>query len=161
MIPKTANPTAKDHRPITLLNTMDKAITSVTDNKLKDHQEQYKYMQIDHCSTGSMGCIDNLTIDKGILEDADIRRKNLSCVWIDVKKAFDSVNHKWLKLCLQMHCIPDKIAKFITVESNNEKQTDKSGDQDPGYKGDHRPHKIKSRNTLGGIVLCKTFHHLS
>ena len=144
-----------------LLNTMYKAITSVTDNKLKDHQEQYKYMQIDHCSTGSMGCIDSLAIDKGILEDAEIRRKNLSYVWIDVKKAFDSVNHKWLKLCLQMHCIPDKIAKFITVESNNEKLDDQSGDQDPGYKRDHRPHKIKSRNTLGGIVLCKTFHHLS
>ena len=80
MIPKSANPTANYHRPITLLNTMYKAITPVIDNKLKDHQEQYKYMQIDQrgCSTGSMGCIDNLTIDKAILEDAGIRRKNIS-----------------------------------------------------------------------------------
>lgn len=46
MTPKTANPTAKDQRPITLLNTMYKAIIylSVTDNKLKDQQEQYMYM---------------------------------------------------------------------------------------------------------------------
>ena len=44
MTPKTANPTAKDQRPITLLNSMYKVITSVTDNKLKDQREQYMYM---------------------------------------------------------------------------------------------------------------------
>ena len=121
MIPKTANPTAKNHRPITLSNTMYKAITSVIYNKLKDHQEEHKYMQIDQrgCSTGSVGCINNLAIDKAILEDAEIRRKNLSCEWIDAKKAIDSVNRKWLELCLQMHCIPDKIAKFITTTMKN------------------------------------------
>jgi len=117
MIPKTAKPAPKDHRPITLLNTMYKAITSVIDAQLREHQEKYKYMQIDQrgCSTGSMGCIDNLAIDKAVLEDAEIRRKNLSCIWVDVKKAFDSINHQWLDLCLKIHCIPQKIAKFITT----------------------------------------------
>ena len=158
MIPKGARTTAKDHRPITLLNTMYKAITSVIDNKLTDHEEQYKYMQIDQrgCSTSSMGCIDNLAVDKAILEDADIRRKNLSCVWIDVKKAFDSINHKTLStdaLHSRQNC--------QIYHNNNVKLADRSGDQDPGYKGDHRSHKIKSRNTSGGLILCKTFHHLS
>lgn len=41
MIPKKENPQAKDHRPITLLNTMYKTITSVIDVKLKDHQEKH------------------------------------------------------------------------------------------------------------------------
>lgn len=59
MIPKTKNPKAKDHRPITLLNTMYKLITSVIDGRLKKHQEQCNYMQIDQrgCTSGSMGCI--------------------------------------------------------------------------------------------------------
>lgn len=47
MIPKTENPKAKDHRPITLLNTMYKLVTSVIDARLRKHQEQYNYMQID------------------------------------------------------------------------------------------------------------------
>lgn len=66
------------------------------------------------------GCIDNLIIDKTTLEEAGDRNKNLSCVWIDVKKAFDSVNHvKWLTFFLQMHNVPLKIISFIknTMES--------------------------------------------
>jgi len=43
---------------------------------------------------GSMGCIDNLLIDKAILEDATKNNKNLSCIWIELKKAFDSVSHR-------------------------------------------------------------------
>ena len=35
MIPKTENPKAKDHRPITLLNTMYKLVTSVIDARLR------------------------------------------------------------------------------------------------------------------------------
>ena len=116
MIPKTENPKAKDHRPITLLNTMYKLVTSVIDARLRKHQGQYNYMQIDQrgCTTGSMGCVDNLLIDKAVQEDAQFGRKNLSCTWIDVKKAFDSINHNWLKFCLQIHSIPTKIAQFIS-----------------------------------------------
>ena len=73
-------------------------------------------MQIDQrgCTTGSMGWVDNLLIDKAVLEDAQFGRKNLSYTWIDVKKAFDSINHNWLKFCLQIHSIPTKIAQFIS-----------------------------------------------
>ena len=45
---------------------------------------------------GSMGCIDNLLIDKALVEDATKNAKNISCVSIDVKKVFDSVAHNWL-----------------------------------------------------------------
>ena len=116
MISKTENPKAKDHRPITLLNTMYKLITSVMDARLRKHQEQYNYIQIDQrgCTPGSMGCIDNLLIDKAVLEDAQFGRKNLSCTWIDVKKAFDSINHNWFNFCLQIHSIQSKIAQFIS-----------------------------------------------
>ena len=40
MIPKTESPKAKDHRPITLLNTMCKLVTSVIYARLRKHQEQ-------------------------------------------------------------------------------------------------------------------------
>ena len=51
---------------------------------------------------------------KDSLEEVKDRKKNLSCTWIGVKKAFDLINHKWLALTLQMHNIPAKITKFIT-----------------------------------------------
>ena len=116
MIPKKEKPQAKDHRPITLLINMNKTITSVIDGQLKEHQVIHQYMQIDQrrCTTNSMRCIDNLIIDKTTLEEAKDTKKNLSCTWIDVKKAFDSINHKWLALTLQFHNIQTKITNFIT-----------------------------------------------
>lgn len=60
-----------------------------------------------------MGCIDNLLIDKAVLDDAQFNRKNITYVWVDVKKAFDSVSHKWLELCLDHHGLPTKLTALI------------------------------------------------
>ena len=60
-----------------------------------------------------MGCIDNLLMDKEILDDAQFNRKNIAYVWVDGKKAFDSVSHKWLELCLEHHGLPTKVTAFI------------------------------------------------
>ena len=115
MIPKKEEPTAKDRGPITCLNTLYKAITSVIDELLKEHKATHQLMQIDQkgCKQGSMGCIDNLLVDKAVLEDAQFNRKIITCVWVDVKKAFDSVSHKWLELCLEHQELPKKQTAFI------------------------------------------------
>lgn len=67
----------------------------MTDELLKENETTHQLMQIDQkgCKQGSMGCIDNLQMDKAILEDAQFNRKNIHCVWVDVKKAFDSRYH--------------------------------------------------------------------
>ena len=72
-------------------------------------------MQIDEKGgkQGSMGFIDNLLMDKAILEDVQFSRKNITCVCGDVKKSFDSVSHKWLELCLEHHGLPTKLTAFI------------------------------------------------
>ena len=100
MIPKKEEPAAKDPQPIRCLNTLYKAITSAIDERLKEHEAVHQLMQIDQkgCKQGSMGCIDNLLMDKAILEDAQFNRKSITCVWVDVKKAFYSVSVKWLEL---------------------------------------------------------------
>lgn len=115
MIPKKENPNAEDHRPITCLNTIYKLVTSIINLELQKHETKHRIMQIDQRggTPGSMGCVDNLLIDKTILQDAERNRKNLSCTWIDVKKAFDSVSHEWLSEVLDMHRINTRIATFI------------------------------------------------
>ena len=60
-----------------------------------------------------MGCIDNLLIDKTVLEDASKFKNNLSCVWIDTRKAFDSVSHWWLIQVLNLHRINSRIISLI------------------------------------------------
>ena len=96
MIPKKENPmSAQEFQPITCLNAMYKLITSLINNELQSHLSKYSLMQLDQRGgvKGFMGCIDNLLIDKAILEDAKKNKKNLSRLWGDAKKAFDSVSH--------------------------------------------------------------------
>jgi len=100
---------------------------------------------------GSMGCIDNLLIDKALVEGATKNAKNISCVWIDVKEAFDSVAHNWLVTVLKDHGVNERLVCFIekitklwktTLIVPTEKGTEKVG-----------PIRIQ-RSILQGDSLC-------
>ena len=56
---------------------------------------------------------DNLLIDKALVEDATKNAKNISCVWIDVKEAIDSVAHNWLVTVLKDHGVNERLVCFI------------------------------------------------
>ena len=115
IIPKKDNPSASDHRPITRLNTLYKLIMSMIDHQLQVHKDNNNLMEIDQRGgkAKSMGTIDNLLIDKMILEDAQFQKKNLSCTWVDLKKAFDSVSHQWIAKTLEMHGIDANLVHLI------------------------------------------------
>ena len=71
-----------------------------------------------------MGCIDNLLIEKALVEDATKNAKNLSCVSIDVKKVFDSVAHNWLVTVLKDHGVNERLLCFIEKITKLRKTTD-------------------------------------
>ena len=79
MIKKQENPAPQDHRPITCLNNIYKVVTSVINEALKSHEKFQQLPQLDQrgSKTGSMCCIDNLLLDKAILEDAKKNRKKI------------------------------------------------------------------------------------
>ena len=52
------------------------------------------------------GTFDNLLIDQMVLQDAQQRRRNLSMAWVDVAKAYDSVDHHWLIDMFNLHRFP-------------------------------------------------------
>ena len=72
MINKQENPAPQDHRPITCLNNIYKVVTSVINEALKSYEKFQQLLQLDQKGSkpSSMGCIDNLLLDKAILEDA-------------------------------------------------------------------------------------------
>ena len=116
MILKSKNPTAvSEFGPITCLNEIYKLIRSVINARILEHFRQNFILQLDQRGgvKGSMGCIDNLLIDKTVLEDASKFKKNLSCLWIDTKKAFDIVSHQWLIQVLNLHRINSRIISLI------------------------------------------------
>ena len=43
-----------------------------------------------------------MSVDKAILQEEHQRKKNLETVWIDYRKAYDSVPHTWIQYYLQL-----------------------------------------------------------
>ena len=55
------------------------------------------------------GCsetIDNLLIDRTVTLDCHRRKSNLSMAWIDVKMAYDLLDHGWLEEMMILHRFP-------------------------------------------------------
>ena len=86
------------------------------------------------CVPGKQGTIDQLMVDKMILNNAKSSKRNLSTAWIDYKKAFDSIPHDWLIKSLEIHKFNDVIVNFfktlmtkwqtkLTLSSENETVT--------------------------------------
>ena len=62
---------------------------------------------------GCSGTVDNLLIDRTVALDCHRRRCNLSMTRIDVKKAYDSVDHGWLNGVLVLHRFPVWLCRVI------------------------------------------------
>ena len=60
------------------------------------------------------GTIDNLLIDRMVCQDSQRGHRNLNMAWIDVKKAYDSVDHRWLEEMFSLHGFSRWIGDVVT-----------------------------------------------
>ena len=60
---------------------------------------------------------EQLLINKAIVSDAKQRRRNVITVWLDYKKAFDSILHTWLIKALHYAKLPIQLIKAIETLS--------------------------------------------
>ena len=107
---------ASNYRHITCLTLVWKLLTAVIaeevyaflDTNLLLPQEQKE------CRRKSRGTNDLLFIDKMIMREVKMRKRNLSMTWIDYNKAYDMVPHSWIIDCLETVEINEKIQKLLT-----------------------------------------------
>ena len=66
------------------------------------------------CRRKYKGTGDLLFIDKTILWDMQIRKKNLALAWIDYKKAYDMVPHSWIVKCLGIVGVSEQMKHFLS-----------------------------------------------
>ena len=78
----------------------------VTDNHILPFEQK-------GCTRNARGCKEQLLMDKNIMEIVKKQRRDISCMWIDYKKAYDSVPHEWIKKVLTMYKIDPVIRKFV------------------------------------------------
>jgi len=71
-------------------------------------------------SNNTYGTIDQLLINKMVMEEAKKRKKrNISTAWIDYKKAFDSIPHNWMVETLRMHKFDETTINFFEATMKN------------------------------------------
>ena len=108
LIPKPGDFTSANQRPITCLNTIYKWFTSCLLEPMNDHLNNYGLMEIEQrgAKEGCSGTMNNLLIDRMVTEDCSRGKRNLSMAWVDVAKAYDSVDHGWLEEMMVLHRFP-------------------------------------------------------
>ena len=63
--------------------------------------------------------IDQLLLDKAIIENCRKKAINLNMSLLNYQKAYDGVPQSWLKMCLQMYGVPTNMKNFITDAITN------------------------------------------
>jgi len=68
---------------------------------------------------GCSGTVDNLLIDRAVTLDCQRRKRNLRMAWVDVKKAYDSVDRGWLCEMMVLHRFPNWLCEVICKLCNS------------------------------------------
>ena len=114
LIPKPGEFTSDNQRPIScfLLYKWFTSCLLVPTNQHLDENDLMEGAQRG-AREGCSGTTDNLFIDRTVALDCHRRRRNLSVAWIDVKKAYDPVDHSWLNEVMKLHRFPVWLCKVI------------------------------------------------
>ena len=94
---------------------MYKWFTSCLLAPIDQHLEHYGLMEGQQrlAKSGCFGTMDNFLIDRAVMLEFQRGRRNLSMARIDVRKAYDSVDHDWLCAMTDVHRLPIWLGKFI------------------------------------------------
>ena len=117
MLPKDPNDLSNPakYRPITCLQTIYKIMTSCITNVIYKYIETQKILTEEQkgCKKLSQGCKEQLTIDAVIHKQVQSNKKELHTMYIDYKKAYDSVPHSWLLKVLKIYKIHPQLIDFL------------------------------------------------
>ena len=88
----------KNYRPIACLNIIYKLYTSCLNMFLCEHCKMNGIITPEQSGgkKNVWGTTEQLLLNKAILKEARSKKRNLYTVWLDYRKAFDSVPHEWL-----------------------------------------------------------------
>ena len=116
LIPKTEDTrSTKNLRPIACHNITYKIYTGILNKFLENHCINNDIITLEQAGgkKESWGCTDQLLINKMILDEVKKHRRNLFVMWLDYKKAFDSVPHNWMVKALELAKVPPNLISAI------------------------------------------------
>ena len=119
LIPKKAVSTdASQFRPITCMSNLYKLLTKMLTEELTQYVEANSIISINQMGTirRAQGSKEQALFNRAINQQHD---NKLYTAWIDVQKAFDSVDHKYLCALIEHLKLPTRPKRFITTAIRN------------------------------------------
>ena len=118
---------------------MYKILSSIITSRTSHHIDATKIIPNEQKrnSSNTYGTIDQLIINKMVMDNLKLKKRKISTAWIDYKKAFDSVPHDWITKTLKIHKFDPITTKFIRKTTNNWKTSFYLNHQDGQIKIDH------------------------
>ena len=105
----------KNYRPITCLNTSCKILTGLVAKHMREHtviNEIWDEGQLGAVE-GVLGTVDQLIIDRCIMEEVKRHHCNLAVAFCDYKKEYDKVHHDWMIRVYKWIAIPMNVIRLI------------------------------------------------
>ena len=118
---------------------MYKILSSVVTSRMSHHINTSKIIPNEQKGNASnnYGTIDQLIINKMVMDNVKLKQRNISTAWIDYKKAFDSVPHDWIVKTLKIHKFDPSTTKFLRKTMNKWKTSLHLNHWDGQIKTDH------------------------
>ena len=105
---------AKSYRPKSCLNIMSKLYRSWFNSFLCNHCETDNIITPEQAGGTKKvwGTTEHLLLNKSVLKEVRNKR-NLYTIWLDYRKAFDSVTYEWLLYTLKLAQVPENLIVAI------------------------------------------------
>lgn len=117
LLPKEDGASSLDNfRDINLTNTDCKIFWGIIGQRTMQFLQENKYIDTTLQKgfvSGVSGCIEHTTTVSALLQNAKTHRRSICSTWIDVQKAFGSVNHNLILFTLEWYHIPTHIIKML------------------------------------------------
>ena len=117
MLPKTKDLTdEKNYCPRTCLKTSYKLITGLTGKYMRKHMMENNIWDEGQLGAvvGVLGTVDQLIIDKFIMEEMKTYQRILAVAFYDYKKAYDKVHHDWMLRVYKWIGILDNVIALLS-----------------------------------------------
>ena len=116
LIPKSKDLSdEKTYRPITCLNTSYKLLTGLVGKFMKNHAIENNIWDEGQlgAAEGVLGTVDQLIIDRCIMEEVKTQHRNLAVAFYHYKKAYDKVHHDWILRVYPWMGLPVNVIRLL------------------------------------------------
>ena len=95
-------------------------MSSIVTSRISHHINAYKIIPNEQKGNASntYGTINQLIINKMVMDNVKLKQRNISAAWIDYKKAFDSAPDDWIIEILKIHKFDPIAIKFLRKTMN-------------------------------------------